>query len=193
LRLLDNKILEHKILVNDRYAWNVEDDFVDRLVAQWGPERPDLDLRAMATVARLTNLGSLIDAEIEALAARYGVSRAEGDILFTLRRAGSPYRLAPSRLSDSLLVSSGTLTSRLDRLEAKGLIARIPHPTDRRSMEVALTDRGRELADEAVTIHVGNERKMLAALSDDELETLNGLTRRLLARVASGEWRSDEQ
>jgi DNA-binding MarR family transcriptional regulator len=169
-----------------------EPDFVDRLVAQWKPERPDLDLRAMATVARLTNLGRLLDAEIEALAARYGVSRAEGDILFALRRAGPPYRLAPSRLSDSLLVSSGTLTSRLDRLEAKRLIARVPHPTDRRSMEVALTDRGREVADEAVTIHVANERKMLAGLSDEELDTLNTLTRRLLARVASGEWRSGE-
>ena len=79
-------------------------------------------------------------------------------MLFTLRRSGPPYRLAPAKLSESLLVSSGTLTSRLDRLEAKGLIERVPHPSDRRSVEVQLTPRAREIADEAVTIHVANEQ-----------------------------------
>jgi DNA-binding MarR family transcriptional regulator len=160
------------------------DDPVARLVAQWEPERPDLDLRAMATVARLHVLGRLVDAEFARTAARYGVDTAEADILFTLRRAGEPYRLTPSRLAESLLVSSGTLTSRLDRLERKELVARVPHPRDRRSVEVELTPRGRDVVDEAVTVHVENERRMLEPLGERDLDALDRLTSRLLKHLA---------
>ena len=159
-------------------------DRVQELVEQWRSERPDLDLRAMATVARLHTLGRLIDGEFARLAAEYGVDPAEADVLFTLRRAGEPYRLTPSRLADSLLVSSGTLTSRLDRLERKGLIARVPHPRDRRSVEVELTADGRRLVDEAVTVHVENERRMLEPLSERDLDALDRLTSRLLVSLA---------
>lgn len=161
-----------------------EPDIVGRLVAQWAPERPDLDLRAMETVARLLHVARLINDELAAFAERYGVTQPEADVLFTLRRAGPPYRLPPSRLADSLLVSSGTLTGRFDRLEAKGLVERVPNPDDRRSLEVALTERARELVDEAVTAHVENERRMLSALSDREIDALNRSTRKLLARLA---------
>jgi DNA-binding MarR family transcriptional regulator len=85
-----------------------------------------------------------------------------------------------------LLVSSGTLTNRLDRLERKGLIERVPHPTDRRSTEVALTRRGFELADGVVAEHVENERRMLAGLSAAERERLDGLLRKLLADFPGG-------
>ena len=162
-----------------------EPDPVDRLVAQWAPERPDLDLEAMATVARLHQVGRLIDAEFARTAARYGVDPSEADVLFTLRRAGDPYRLTPSQLSESLLVSSGTLTNRLDRLERKGLAARVPNPNDRRSVVVELTPKGRELVDEAVTVHVERERELLAPLSERELDTLNRLASRLLAHLAA--------
>jgi len=120
-------------------------DQVDRLVAQWADERPDLDLDAMATVARLLNLARAIKGRLAAFAADYDLSIPEADVLFTLRRAGGPYRLSPSAISDALLVPSGTMTNRLDRLERKDLIERVRHPTDRRSMEVQLTDRGSEL------------------------------------------------
>jgi DNA-binding MarR family transcriptional regulator len=95
--------------------------------------------------------------------------------------------LLPSKLSESLLVSSGTLTNRLDRLEGKGLVARHPNPDDRRSVEVALTERGRKLTDEAVTAHVENERRILAALSDRERATLDRLAAKLLAGMGPGE------
>ena len=160
------------------------DDAVARLVAQWAPERPDLDLRAMATVARLHVVGRLVDAEFARTAERYGVDTAEADVLFTLRRAGEPHRLTPSRLAESLLVSSGTLTSRLDRLERKELVARVPHPRDRRSVEVELTARGRQLVDDAVTVHVENEQRMLEPLSERDRETLDRLTSRLLEHLA---------
>jgi DNA-binding MarR family transcriptional regulator len=135
----------------------------------------------MATVARLLRLGAALHRQLAERAAEYGVLVAEADVLFTLRRSGPPYRLLPSKLSESLLVSSGTLTNRLDRLEAKGLIERHPNPEDRRSVEVALTERGRRLADEAVTEHVENERRMLASLTAKERDTLDQLTAKLLA------------
>jgi DNA-binding MarR family transcriptional regulator len=168
------------------------EDQIQLLVNQWGPERPDLDLDAMATVARVMQLARLFNGVISELAASYGLQQAEGDVLFTLRRAGAPYRLAPSAISESLLVSSGTLTSRLDRLEAKGLIQRVPHPVDRRSVEVLLTDEARTIVDEAVTVHVRNEQRMLAALSQRERESLNGITSKLIKHIASGAWRESE-
>jgi DNA-binding MarR family transcriptional regulator len=184
------------MLVNEGYAASLvsedaETDTVDRLVAQWGPERPDLDLGTMATVARLVRLGQTLAGLNADMARSYGLDPAEGDVLFTLRRAGPPYRLTPARVSQALLVSSGTLTSRLDRLEAQGLIARVPHPTDRRSVEIQLTDRARKMVDEAVTAHVANEQRMLAVLGEEERAELDGLARRLLAHLDSGAWRDE--
>ena len=166
------------------------DDEIQQLVEQWRPERPDLDLGAMATIARLLQLGRLLEGAVAELGAEHGVQPAEGDILFTLRRSGPPYRLSPSAISESLLVSSGTLTSRLDRLERKGLIKRVPHPEDRRSVEVELTPRARKQVDEAVTVHVRNEQRILEALSERERAALDRSASKLIARIASGEWRS---
>jgi DNA-binding MarR family transcriptional regulator len=119
-------------------------------------------------------------------AARDGIDLAEGDVLFTLRRSGPPYRLSPSEISAALLVASGTLTSRLDRLEPKGLIRRVPHPSDRRSTEAELTDLGLRGVDVAATRHVANEQAMLAALSRRESEQLDRLLRKLLAHLTVG-------
>lgn len=170
----------------------VEDD-IQRLVEQWAPERPDLDLAAMATVARLLQVGRLLEGVVGEIAAEHGLQPAEGDVLFTLRRSGRPYRLSPSVISESLLVSSGTLTSRLDRLERKGLVERVPHPEDRRSVEVQLTPPALKLVDEVVTVHVGNEQRILAALSERERAALDRATSKLIARIASGEWRQGEE
>jgi DNA-binding MarR family transcriptional regulator len=158
-------------------------DHVERVVGQWAAERPDLDLDTMATVARILRAAELINGEIDGLAKRYGLTQAEGDILFSLRRAGQPYRLTPSQLSEALLVSSGTLTSRLDRLERKHLIRRHPHPSDRRSMEIELTEPARDSVDAAVTRHVENEQAMLAPLSPREREQLDRLLRKLLVHL----------
>lgn len=160
-------------------------DDVDRLVNQWTAERPDLDVRAMATIARLLNLATHIRERLTAFAAEYGVSVPEADVLFTLRRSGPPYRLSPTAIADALLVPTGTMTNRLDRLERQGLIERVPHPTDRRSMEVELTDHGRRVVDDAVTRHVANEEEMLAPLSERERATLDRLTARLLQHLAT--------
>ncbi|WP_354700906.1 hypothetical protein DSM112329_01199 [Paraconexibacter sp. AEG42_29] len=158
------------------------DDRVAQLVDQWTRERPDVDVATMATVARLLGTADLARAAIGTLAASYDLTTAEGDVLFALRRSGPPYRLLPSRLSAALLVSSGTMTSRLDRLERGGLIDRTTVPEDRRAVAVSLTERGREVTDEALTRHMAAEERMLAPLSERERRTLD----RLLRKVADG-------
>jgi DNA-binding MarR family transcriptional regulator len=161
-------------------------DRIDALVAQWAGERPDLDLEAMALVARLMHVTRLATDRLVEGAARYGVNKGEGDVLFALRRSGAPFRLSPSQLSAALLVSSGTMTNRLDRLEERGLIERAPDPCDRRSLQIGLTAAGRKLADEAVGEHVANEQHILAPLSERERDQLARLTRKLLAHLEAG-------
>jgi DNA-binding MarR family transcriptional regulator len=160
-------------------------DRIGVLVEQWAAERPDLDLASMATVARALTLGRIIESQLASLASSYGMSVAEGDLLFTLRRAGKPYRKLPSQLSASLLVSSGTMTSRLDRLESRGLIRRVSNPTDRRSVVVELTEDGLRIADEGVTRHVRAETEMLASLSERERAALDRLLSKLINGLAS--------
>jgi DNA-binding MarR family transcriptional regulator len=158
-------------------------DRVEALVSQWEKERPDLDLETMALAARLLGVGRMIDGRIGALAAEHEMTVGEGDILLTLRRSGPPYRLLPTQLTESLLVSSGTMTSRLDRLEHRGLVERVPNPEDRRSVEIALTKSGRKLVDAVVGEHVAREQEMLAPLSPRERETLTRILRKLAAHI----------
>jgi DNA-binding MarR family transcriptional regulator len=160
-----------------------EPDRIELLVDQWAAERPDLDLDTMALVARLGRVAQLINRRIEELAAANGMHRGEGDVLFALARSGPPYRLSPSRLAASLLVTTGTMTNRLDRLEHRGLIKRLPNPNDRRSLDVELTEEGRRLVHDAVTVHVANERQMLAPLTGAERAELTRLTRKLIAHL----------
>lgn len=160
-------------------------DRLDELVAQWAIERPDLDTEVMAVVGRLMVVGELIGRRIDRHAATRGLDRGQGDVMLTLRRAGAPYRLSPTALAASLLVTSGTMTNRLDRLEERGLVERVPNPTDRRGMDVQLTPAGVRMADEAVAEHVAGEQEMLSSLSARERDQLVRLTRKLLAHLSS--------
>jgi DNA-binding MarR family transcriptional regulator len=161
----------------------VAPDRIDRLAAQWRAERPDLDTGVMAEVARLLVIARLIERRLDATAMEFGVHPSEGDVLFTLRRAGAPHRLSPKALSEALLVTSGTMTNRLDRLEARGLVRRLPDPADRRGVLVELTDEGRALADRAVEVHLAREEELLAGLSRRERDQLSRLGRKLLASL----------
>ncbi|HEU4655899.1 MAG TPA: MarR family transcriptional regulator [Capillimicrobium sp.] len=161
-------------------------DRVDELVGQWASERPDLDLKTMNEVARLLHVAALIERRIDGTAAEFGLDRGQGDVLFTLRRAGAPYRLTPSQLTAALLVTSGTMTNRLDRLEALGLIRRLPNPADRRGVLIELTDEAREAVDRAVEVHVEREQEMLAPLSAAERKQLDGILRKLVAHLSPG-------
>jgi DNA-binding MarR family transcriptional regulator len=110
----------------------------------------------------------------------YGVSFGEYLVLAALRRAGPPYRMNPTALFNSVILSSGAMTNRLDRLEEMGLVERLPDPSDRRGRLVALTDSGRNLVDSAVVDYLEDEQQLLSSLDADEREQLAGLLRKLL-------------
>jgi DNA-binding MarR family transcriptional regulator len=158
-------------------------DRIDVLVSQWADVHPDLDLETMALVQRLDTAAAMMRGRIADLAGAYGLSVEEGDILFTIRRAGSP-GLSPTALTDSLMVSSGTMTNRLDHLERKGLIERVPNPEDRRAVQIELTRKAVKLVDKAVPVHVENEAQMLSVLSDPERRRLDATLRKLVAHLA---------
>jgi DNA-binding MarR family transcriptional regulator len=155
-------------------------DEIDRIVEQWNRERPDLDVSPTETLQRITRLSLLQGVSFARVFAPHGISFGEYLVLAALRRAGPPYRMNPTSLFNSVILSSGAMTNRLDRLESMGLVERQPDPTDRRGRLVALTDRGRDLVDAAVVAHLENEQRLLGSLDAGERTQLAGLLRKLL-------------
>ena len=148
---------------------------------QWEKERPDIDSKIMALVGRLLETTSLIERDwLYPLASQFELHQGEFDVIATLRRSGEPYALTPTALYESLMLSSGAMTSRLDRLENKGLIERGRAPEDRRSILVKLTPAGLALIDKILPLHVANEQQALAALSQAEQRQLDTLLTKLL-------------
>ena len=139
-------------------------DAVDHIVAQWQREMPALASENMILFGRLKRCTALLQARLEAVFAEHGLNTASFDVLATLRRAGKPYSLTPTALFESLMVTSGTMTNRLQRLEDKGLIRRLPNPEDARSQLVQLTPQGKALIEKAVAPHVENEGMILDQL-----------------------------
>lgn len=154
-------------------------DEVDRLVEAWSRARPDLDLAPMQVLSRVTRLGHHLDAARRSAFAAHRVESWEFDVLAALRRAGPPYQLSPGRLLRETLVTSGTMTNRIDRLEERGLVSRLPDPEDRRGVLVRLTERGRAQVDGALASLLEHERSLLAALDDADQRMLADLLRRL--------------
>jgi DNA-binding MarR family transcriptional regulator len=159
-------------------------DRADTAVEQWRRERPDLPSLPMALLGRLSEAAERVMRDhMNPLFAEAGLQPGEFDVLATLRRAGEPYMLSPTRLYEALMISSGGMTARLDRLERAGLTERHPDPSDRRGKLIALTAHGREIVDATLTKHVANEQKLLAALSQTEQEKLNQLLKKLIAAL----------
>ena len=158
-------------------------DHVDRIFEQWAVERPDLDRSAMAVLARILRAARIVDLEMGRVFSDDGLHRGEFDVLATLRRAGEPFRLNPSDLSATLLLSTGAMTNRLDGLESAGLVRRLPDPDDRRGVLVELTDEGRALIDRVLTAHVRNEERILESLTDADRRQLTRLLRKLLVSL----------
>lgn len=156
------------------------EDGVDRVLAQWHAERPELDVSPMGVIGRISRASLLLGRELSEQFARHQLHRGEFDILATLLRSGPPYQLTPGALVGSTMVTSGAITNRLDRLVAKGLVTRETDPTNRRSVLITLTDRGHTVVDAALLGHVERETELLAHLSDDERAQLADLLRRLL-------------
>jgi DNA-binding MarR family transcriptional regulator len=158
----------------------MSEDEIDRIVGQWNSSRPDLDVSATHVLQRITRLNLLQELSFARTFADHGLSWGEYLVLAALRRAGPPYRMNPTALYGSVILSSGGMTKRLDGLERAGLIERLPDPADRRGRLVALTDRGLELVDAAVVDHLANEERLLGALSASERRVLSDLLRKLL-------------
>lgn len=155
-----------------------------KAVEQWRRERPDLDVRPMAVLGRLSEATSMIGRDrLNPLFQRFGLQAGEFDVLATLRRSGPPYALTPTALYEATMVTSGAMTNRLDRLERSGFITRGPHPEDRRGVIVKLTETGRALIDKAVAAHVDNEREILSVLTEKEQEMLAAMLQKLIDGV----------
>ncbi len=149
---------------------------------QWQQQRPDLDGFSMAVIGRLGELSQLISRDhLLPFFAEHGLQAGEFDLLATLRRSGDPYALMPTTLYESAMISSGGMTSRIDRLEKAGLIERRKHPSDRRGVLVALTPAGFELIDNMLAAHVANLQRVLSGLTAEEQRTLHELNGKLLA------------
>jgi DNA-binding MarR family transcriptional regulator len=148
--------------------------------SQWKKELAKSDVDAMALVGRLLEVSYLLDRYwLSPMAAEYNLQKGEFDVMATLRRAGEPYQLTPTVLHQSLLLTSGAMTSRLDRLEKANLILRQPSPTDRRSVQVQLTLAGLELINQILPLHIANEQEALSELSSDEQQQLGVLLDKL--------------
>lgn len=161
-------------------------DSVDRLLAQWRAERPDIDPAPMGVVGRISRASRLLERELRQNFAAHGLQPYEFDILATLRRAGAPYRLTAGALVASSMVTSGAITNRIDRLVAKDLVTRETDPDNRRSVLIGLTGRGRRLVDELAGVHVDHENRLLQALDPHEQEQLADLLRKLLTGLGDG-------
>jgi DNA-binding MarR family transcriptional regulator len=142
-------------------------DHVDRVLAQWARERPDLDTGPMGVIGRLKRLHERLSEELARVYGAHGLTAAGFDVMATLRRAGPPYALSPSALIEWTMVTSGTMTNRLDRLEAAGLIERRRNPEDGRSSVVALTDKGVALIERVLAEHVANQHRLMQGLSPE--------------------------
>ena len=155
-------------------------DYVDRLLEQWKRERPALDVFPMGVIGRISRLSRILERRIEDVFAAHGLQGGRFDVLAALVRAGEPNILTPTDLYNSLLISSGAITNRIDRLEDDGLVRRSPHTSDRRSTQVGLTNSGRQRLDETLEDHLENEYKLIASLTAEECDQLAGLLRRWL-------------
>ena len=156
----------------------MEDD-VDRLIAAWQRERPDLDVSPMHVLSRVTRLALHLDRARKEAFAGHDLEPSEFDVLSALRRAGEPYQLSPGRLVQETLVTSGTMTHRVDRLVRKGLVVRLPDPADRRGVQVRLSDAGRAAVDGALDALISRERDLLAGLAPESADGLAAALRKL--------------
>lgn len=158
----------------------MEEDAVERILGQWHLERPDLDVSPMGVIGRMGRLAKHLDRSIQETVSEFGLNLGEFDVLATLLRSGSPYQLSPTDLFNALMVTSGTMTNRIDQLERAALVRRTPDPHDRRGTLIALTEKGHHLIGQAIEAHVANLHHLVGVLEESERQSLALLLRKLV-------------
>ncbi|MBW1597746.1 MarR family winged helix-turn-helix transcriptional regulator [Streptomyces sp. JJ38] len=161
----------------------MQPDAIAAIVDQWQRERPDLDATPMLVVGRLFRLTATLDQRLRPPFADAGLGSGDFDLLAALRRAGEPYTLSAGELSRTTVVTTGAITKRVDRLVARGLVARTVDEADSRGRLITLTPAGAALTDELIAVHLDNQRRLLAGLDDEEAAHLADLLRRLTAAL----------
>ncbi|WP_428264220.1 MarR family winged helix-turn-helix transcriptional regulator [Haliangium sp.] len=165
-------------------AW-VEPDHVDEILQQWARERPDVDVSAMAIIGRISRLEKVIRPRLNAVFADHDLESWEFDVLATLLRTGPPNRLTPGELLASMMITSGAMTNRIDRLEKRGLVKRERSRDDGRLVLVTLTRKGRKKVDAALVDHAANELRIISALTPAQRAQLADLLRLLHHAVSA--------
>jgi DNA-binding MarR family transcriptional regulator len=155
-------------------------DEVDDLIAAWRQERPDLEVEPLAVLSRVSRLARHLDIARRGAFAAHGLESWEFDVLSALRRSGPPYQLTPGALLRATLVTSGTMTNRVDRLAEAGLVSREPDPRDRRGVLVTLSERGKAVVDAAFTDLLDREQALLSCLGPEQRQVLADLLRIML-------------
>ncbi len=148
---------------------------IEDIRAQWAKQRPDLNTAPMGLIGRMVRLTALLDQEMNKTFATHGLNFASFDVLATLLRSGPPHALPPNRLLETMMVTSGTMTNRIDQLVKEGLVRRLPNPNDKRSVQVQLTEAGFTKINAAVSDHVKTQKRLVAGFTEDEQATLNQL------------------
>jgi len=160
-----------------------ETDWTDDLLQSWSALQPGFEVGPYEVTARISRLALHIARHQEQVFGRFGLNRGDVGVLSALRIAGPPNHLSPTQLFKGLMLSSAGITSRLDRLEKRGLVRRIRHPNDRRGVLVELTEEGRSVLNDAVAANTAAERDLVAALDRDDIHALARLLKKMLAAV----------
>lgn len=160
------------------------EDAIDRIVREWNAVRPGLDVSATHVLQRITRLYLLQSSSFAKVFGAFGLTFGEYEVLAALLRSGPPHRMKPRDLVGALVLSSGAVTNRIDRVEALGLVERLPDPQDRRGTLVALTERGERMVENAAAAHLANEERLLEGLAPQQRRQLAELLRQLLLSPA---------
>jgi DNA-binding MarR family transcriptional regulator len=157
----------------------MQTDTTAAIVDQWRRERPELDATPMLVIGRIFALADVLDQRLRPPFAAAGLGNGDFDVLAALRRSGRPYALSAGELSRTVLVTTGAITKRVDRLASRGLVSRSVTENDSRGRLITLTTKGVRLVDHLIAIHLDNQRERLAGLSEEEQDQLAALLGRL--------------
>ena len=157
---------------------------IEDIRAQWAKQRPDIDTGPMGLIGRVVRLSALYSEEMGKTFARHGLSAASFDVLATLLRSGPPHALSPNQLLATMMVTSGTMTNRIDQLEKDGFVVRVQNPEDKRSVYVKLTASGIRKIDAAVSDHVVVQKRLVEGLSEMDRTELNAILDKCLTYLA---------